>query len=192
MAAAVLPERWQLSTHVNSITSQKTDMAVSIVTVVCFKLKTDIPSCDPNRGTPHIFIGYGELSCSEESSLLCCEVVSLDYSCLIFIRQTVPSSEESEVHKEKVLNPPALEDEGISFLRNFGKKFPVTQTHIPAWLISSNVPRLSSWQPFFLIFLITWQIHTCDIPLKCACMCFSRSAQYFSLSENVQYQTSRK
>jgi hypothetical protein len=29
----------------------------------------------------------------------------------------------------------------------------VTQTHIPAWLISSTVPRLSSWQPFFLIFL---------------------------------------
>jgi hypothetical protein len=40
MAAAVLPERWQLSTHVNSITSQKTDMAVSVVTVEDFKIQT--------------------------------------------------------------------------------------------------------------------------------------------------------
>jgi hypothetical protein len=34
----------------------------------------------------------------------------------------VPSSEELKVHKEKVLSPPALEDEGTSFLRIFGKK----------------------------------------------------------------------
>jgi hypothetical protein len=50
----------------------------------------------------------------------------------VIYKKTVPSSEELKFHKEKVLNPPALEDEGISFLRNFGKKFPVTQTHIPA------------------------------------------------------------
>jgi len=48
--------------------------------------------------------------------------VSLDYSCLIFIRKKVPSSEELKVHQEKVLSPPVLQDEGTSFLRNFGKK----------------------------------------------------------------------
>jgi hypothetical protein len=47
--------------------------------------------------------------------------VSLDYSCLIFTRKTVPSSEELKVHKEKVLNPPTLEDEGISLPKNYGK-----------------------------------------------------------------------
>jgi hypothetical protein len=36
----------------------------------------------------------------------------------------VPSYEELKVHKEKVLNPPVLEDEGTSFLRNFGEKRP--------------------------------------------------------------------
>jgi len=35
-------------------------------------------------------------------------------------------------NKEKILNSPALEDEGISFLRNLGKRVPLTQTHIPA------------------------------------------------------------
>ena len=49
---------------------QKSDMAVSIVTVVNFKLKTNTPRYDPYRGTPHVFIGYAELSCSEEPSLL--------------------------------------------------------------------------------------------------------------------------
>jgi hypothetical protein len=121
MAAAVLPEPWQLSTHVNSITSQKTDMAVSIVTVVHFKLQTYHVTIQTG-GHQTYLLDMENCLAQRSQSFLWCEVVSLDYSCLISIRKTVSSSEELKVHQEKVLSPRALQDEGTSFLRNFGKK----------------------------------------------------------------------